>query len=404
MSEYLKRLHEQRTKAWEQAKALLDAADEAKRDLSADEDAQWRTINDDMAAIDRRMEDIIAGEKRNAMVEESMREMDSRPVDRGKVGGTEVGEQLRSMLRGELRTVTVAPDVAFRDLTKGTQASGGATIKTSFYSQLMTHMIDMSAILSAGPTVFETTSGENFEVPVTTSFSSAALTAENVAMTESDPAFAKRTLGAYKYMTGLQAPRELVDDTSVDLEGFIAQQCGWAVGNAFGTHLVTGTGSSQPAGIVTGASTGVTGGTAVSGAFTTDNLLDLFYSVIAPYRASKSAAWIMRDATVAALRKLKDTTGQYLWQPSLQVGAPDVFNGKPVFTDPNVAAIGLSAKSVIFGDISRYFVRLAGGVRFERSTDFAFNTDQITYKAVIRGDGVLADQTGAVKVFVGGAS
>jgi HK97 family phage major capsid protein len=112
----------------------------------------------------------------------------------------------------------------------------------------------------------------------------------------------------------------------------------------------------------------------------------------------------MRDATLASVRKLKDSQNQYLWQPGLQVGAPDVLLGKPVYTDPNVAAVATSAKSVIFGDISAYYVRIAGGVRFERSDDFAFQNDLVTFRAIVRGDGILADQTGAVKVFVGGAS
>jgi HK97 family phage major capsid protein len=142
----------------------------------------------------------------------------------------------------------------------------------------------------------------------------------------------------------------------------------------------------------------------VVGAFTADNLIDLYYSVIAPYRNSTSCGWLMRDATLGSARKLKDSQGQYLWQPSIQVGAPDMLLGKPVHTDPNVAAIALNAKSVAFGDISQYFVRMAGGVRFERSDDYAFNSDLVTFRAIIRADGLLVDQTGAVKLFAGGAS
>ena len=239
---------------------------------------------------------------------------------------------------------------------------------------------------------------------MTTAHSTAALTTEGSNISESDPAFAKRSLGAYKYGVIVQVSRELLDDTSVDLEGYIAMQTGRACGNALGAHLVTGTGTSQPSGIVTGASVGVTGGAGVTGAFTADNLIDLMFSVIAPYRNSASCAWMMKDSTLAAVRKLKDTTNQYLWQPSIQVGVPDTLLGKPVYTDPNVAAPALSAKSLVFGDIAAYFVRLAGGVRFERSDEFAFNADLVTFKAVVRGDGILADQQGAVKVFQGNAA
>ena len=83
---------------------------------------------------------------------------------------------------------------------------------------------------------------------------------------------------------------------------------------------------------------------------------------------------------------------------------PDTLLGKPVVTDPNVAAVALSAKSVAFGDFSAYFVRQVNGVRFERSDDYAFNTDLVTFRALLRGDGLTVDQTGAIKVFTGNAA
>jgi HK97 family phage major capsid protein len=278
-------------------------------------------------------------------------------------------------------------------------------VPTSFFGQVWEHMIESSAILQAGATVINTASGENLEIPVTTAHSSGALISEAGTLTESDPAFAKRTLGAYKYGLSIQVSSELVADTGFDLLGYLARQAGRAVGNALGADLVTGNASSKPSGIVQTATTGVTGATTgASGTFTADELIDLYYSVIAPYRASTSCAWMMKDATLARVRKLKDSQNQYLWQPGLQVGAPDLLLGKTVYTDPNVAAVATSAKSVIFGDISAYHVRIAGGVRFERSDDFAFQSDLVTFRAIVRGDGILADQTGAVKVYVGASS
>jgi HK97 family phage major capsid protein len=73
-------------------------------------------------------------------------------------------------------------------------------------------------------------------------------------------------------------------------------------------------------------------------------------------------------------------------------------------TDPNIAAVGLSAKSVVFGDLAAYFVRVVNGVRFEQSLDYAFNADLVTFRCIIRADGILVDQTGAVKHFIGGAT
>jgi HK97 family phage major capsid protein len=265
-------------------------------------------------------------------------------------------------------------------------------------------MIEMSGVMSASPTVLRTTSGENLQVPKTTAHGTAAITAENAAISASDSTFGQVTLGAYKYGRLVQVSRELVEDTAVDLLGYLARDCGRSLGNAFGAHAVTGTGSSQPSGVVTGSTVGVTGAASVVGAFSADNLIDLFYSVIAPYRSSPSCSWLMRDATVASVRKLKDTTNQYLWQPSMQVGSPETLLGKALYTDPNVAAVALSAKSVVFGDMSSYFVRMVNGVRFERSDDYAFNTDLVTFRAILRADGALVDTTGAVKHFIGNAA
>jgi HK97 family phage major capsid protein len=400
MSEMAKRLLEQRANTWEQAKALIDGAVAEKRELTAEEEASYARMTADLDSLRSRADKFAADEQAAADVEASLRSVAAQRAER-EVPAEE--SELRSFLRGEKREFVARPNVQeMRDLSKGTATAGGNTVPTSFYGQLWAHLIETAAIVNYA-TVIRTESGENLEFPTTTAHSSGALTAENAAIAESDPAFAKRTLGAYKYATIIQAPRDLIDDTGVDLEGYLSLQAGRAVGNALGAHLVTGTGSSQPTGIMTSTTLGKTGGAGVAGAFTADDLIDLYYSVIAPYRNSGSAAWLMRDATLATVRKLKGSDNNYLWVPGL-AGAPDTILGKPVATDPNVAAVALSARSVAFGDMSAYYVRLAGGIRFERSDDFAFNTDQATFRCIVRGDGVLLDQTGAVKHFIGNAA
>lgn len=405
MSDFVKRLQERRNNVWEQAKGLLDAAESEKRDLTAEEEQTYQRLNADLDAIDARAKDMADAEQRTKDADEAFRALLAKPETQERKG-TEGDSELRRWARGEMRGFDVAApaSVSFRDLTKGTATAGGNTVPTTFYGQLMAHLIEVSGLMMAGPTVLNTASGETIEMPVTTAHSTATLTPEATALTESDPAFAKRSLGAYKYGVLLQISSELLSDTGVDLEGYLSMQAGRALGNSFGADAVTGNGSSKPTGVMATATTGKTGATGAVGAFTADDLIDLYYSVISPYRNSTSCGWLMRDATLGAARKLKDLQGQYLWQPSIQVGAPDTLLGKPVHTDPNVAAVALSAKSVAFGDFSQYFVRMAGGVRFERSDDYAFNSDLVTYRAIIRADGLLIDQTGAVKAFAGGAS
>lgn len=402
----IKKLLEQRANIWDGMTALVDKAIDEKRELTAEEHTQYQTRNADLDRLDEQVRSLTDAEKRAKDAADSLAEIRGREQKPGSPGAeTEVGKRLRAFLSGETRSFELkATSEELRTLSKLTAGAGANTVQTSFYGRLLQHLIEVAGIMQLGPTVLNTDTGEQILVPKTTGHSTGSLVAEAGTISASDPAFGQLPLDAYKYATLFQISSELLNDTSVDLEGYLSMQAGRAVGNAFGTHAITGTGTNQPNGVITAASTGVTGSASVAGAFTADNLIDLFYSVIAPYRNSPSAGWLMRDATVAAVRKLKDTSGQYLWQPSLQVGNPDTFLGKPIATDPNVAAVALSAKSVAFGDFSRYFVRMVNGVRFERSDDFAFNTDLSTYRCIIRADGDLTDVTGAVKVFVGNAA
>lgn len=423
MSDMVKRLRERRQQVWEQAKALADKAADENRAFDASEQGEWDAHNDELDKLDQRIKSAIDTEQRAKDADEAFNRLAGKPAELRGNGGApddQATSELRSFLRGEPgspRVYVVKPDgnqpLELRTLSKLTTGAGGNLVPVTFYNRLMAHMIEVSGVLQSGATVLNTSGGEQIQVPKTTAHSSAALTAEAAQITASDPAFSQAPLGAYKYATLIQVSRELLDDAGVDLEGYLAMQAGRALGNALGADLITGNGSSKPTGILQSTTLGVTGPTGQGGGFGptsatvnqgADMMIDLFYSVIAPYRNSRSAAWLVKDSTMAVLRKIKDTTGNYLFQPALTLGAPDMFNGKPIYTDPFMPAIATSGKAVVFGDMSQYFVRLAGGLRFERSDDFAFQNDLVTFRAIIRGDGILVDQTGALKHYVGAAT
>jgi HK97 family phage major capsid protein len=410
VSDHIQTLIERRANVWAGMEALLESASTEDRDFTGEEQGQWEKRNADLDALDGRIKQLKSIQDRNADIEASIRKVTSQaPAPEAPAAGSK-GADLRKLFNGEMRGgLNVTPDRPmgtdeFRALSKLSNGAGNYTVPTSFYDRLVEHMIYSSAVLQAGPTILNTTSGEPLQIPKTATFSSGAIVTEGGTIPTSEPTFGQVTLGAYKYGLLLQISHELVNDTAVDLEGFIARQSGRALGNAFGQHLVVGTGTAQPSGILQTATTGVTGGTGVAGAPTYANLVDLFYSVIAPYRNSPSAGWLVTDSTMGTLRKLVDGQQRPIFEPSLQAGTPDTLFNKHIYTDPYVPATGLGAKSVIFGDMSAYFVRLVEGVRLEMSSDFAFNTDLLTYRALLRGDGTLVDQTGAIKVFVGGAS
>jgi HK97 family phage major capsid protein len=416
VSDVVKRLRDRRANVWEQAKELADRAAEENRSFSAEEQGSWDAHNEELDKLDARIKSAMDTEQRAKDADAAFDRLQGKPVTRTTSGGSNettsggentVSTELREFAMGKRgHSFEIKPEspVDFRALSKLSAAAGANTVPTSFYDRIIAHLIETAAIMQAGPTVLQTGSGESIQVPKTTGHSSAAIVTEGGTIAASDPAFGQITLGAFKYGLLIQVSRELITDTGADLEGYLAMQAGRALGNAFGAHAITGTGTGQPRGVVTDATLGVTGGTGVAGAPTADNLVDLFYSVIAPYRNSPAARWILKDSSVATVRKIKDTTGQYIWAPGLVSGGEDTILGKPVLTDPGVAATGLSAKSILFGDMSQYFVRMVNGIRFERSDDFAFNTDLVTFRALMRADGALVDLTGAVKYFAGGAT
>jgi HK97 family phage major capsid protein len=417
MSEVVKRLRERREAVLTQVRDIADRAASENRNLNKDEQSDWDSLNAELDALDTRARAVIAGEQRAKDIEESYSKLNGQAPVRGAQtqGDSEEVTALRGMLTGRAgapRTIEVRPQERMtarklqelRTLSKLTAAAGNNTVPTTFYDQLIAHLIETSSVLRAGVTILNTDSGETIQVPKTTGHSTAAIVAEAASIGVSDPAFGQASLGSYKYGVLVQVSRELVDDTGVDLEGYLAMETGRALGNAFGADLITGNGTAKPRGILADTTLGVTTGTGVAGVPSADNVLDLYYSVIAPYRNSPNAAYLMKDTTLAALRKVKDTTGQYLWQPSLQAGEPDRFGGVPVLTDPFMPATAVTAKSVVFGDFSRYFVRLVGGIRFERSDEYAFGNDLITFRALLRGDGALMDTTGALKHIVGAAT
>lgn len=400
-------LLEQRRKLEEQFRGILERAETEKRELTGEEQGQLDKISDDMGALKKRSDQLVQFEEDRKAMDESLRDTGHQGHEHRGGDKGDITAQFRSLYNREVGALDFTPAKSLeqvRALSKGTATAGGNTVPTDFVTRLYEHLIETATLLQAGATTFNTTSGENIEMPITTSHGTAALVAESGTIPQSDPAFGKRTLGAFKYGVLILAPSELLTDTAVDLEGYLARQAGRAVGNALGAHLVTGTGTAQPAGLMNSTTLGVTTGTGVAGVPTFDNMIDLLYSVIGPYRNSPNAAWLIKDTTAGALRKLKDSSGRYLWEPSLTAGAPDRILGYPVLTDPNVAATGVNNKSVAFGDLSTYYVRLVNSVRFERSDDFKFDTDQVAFRCLIRGDGLLLDQSGAVKHIVGAAT
>lgn len=387
MSEFIKAQHELRANLTEQIRDVIEGAEAEGRGLDAAELEKIDRIEADIRKADETIAVATRNEERK--VEASVAAKGFIPTVSEERSASDV---FRALANGEERNYEFSKRAALVPSTN--------TVPKSFYDQVF----DVARL--AGPMletseVISTTSGEDLTIPTLVAYSTAALTAAGSAISASEPTYSAITLGAYKYGFLIQAANELVTDAGFDLASHLANQAGNAIGYAVNAALTTGSGSSQPNGIATAAGSGVTGGTGVDGGFTADNLIDLAYSVDGAVRRLPGAGFMANGASIGAMRKLKDTAGNYLYQ--VGVGYPDTFAGFRVVENPHVADIATEAKSVLFGDLNSYKVRVAGGIQVASSTDYAFNTDLTTWRFLIRLDGDLT-HAAHVKYFAGAAS
>jgi HK97 family phage major capsid protein len=401
-AEFAKFLREKRANVREQQKELLDLAISEKRDLTTEEQSSFEKMEEDIVGLGasvRKLEESLAEDR---AIAETFARLDEKPATGPDARASQRTEELRNFLKGNGQR---GYDIPVELRADQTTTTGAGTIPAGFYGQLWEYMIETSSVLQLNPQILRTNTGETIKLPRATAHSAAGAVTEGQAISASDPTLGSvdSTVTKEGYLT--QFTRELLDDTGVDLEGYLARSAGRALGNAVGAAAVTAAIAAATAGVTAGNGIGaVTSyGTQSTEGEGFDFLIDLYYSVIAPYRNSSSCGWLLSDIGASKVRKLKSADGVYAWQPSVIVGQPDLVLGKPVVTDTNVADPAAGAKSILFGDWSSLVVRIAGGFRFERSDDFAFDADMTTFRALTR-HGTVSVDANALKSFVHAAS
>ena len=369
----------------EQIREVTDYAESEKRGLLGEEVQKINRIEDEIRSAEEAVKTAERAEARLSAAADAARGFQPAAESRSDA------DILRAIARGEVRG---------HEFEKRTLVPSDNTVPKSFYDEvfsvarLVGPMLDVSQVIS-------TSTGENLTIPTLTAYSTATIKAAGSAIAESEPVFSSITLGAFKYSFLVPVANELLNDAGFDISALIAEQAGNSIGYAVNSALTTGTGTVQPTGVVTAAGSGVTGGTGVAGAFTADNLIDLAYSLDGAARRLPGVGYMAATASVGAMRKLKDGAGNYLYQ--VGVGQPDSFAGFPIYENPAMAAVATSAKSVVFGHLPSYKVRMAGGLQIAQSTDYAFNQDITTFRVLMRVDGNLT-HAGHVKYFAGAAS
>lgn len=373
-------LRDQRAKLVHDWRQILDKAQAEQRALSVDERAQIEKIESDIdglkATIDAR-EKLEAQER--AFVPESQRA--TTPVQHAAAPAT----AYRQAFWSSMRTGSISPEV--RDHKVGTDSLGGYLVPDEFRRELITALNEENVMRGLG-TVFTTQSGI-MSIPVNSAHGAASWKAEEAAYATSDETFSEVQLRAYKATALIKVSEEMLHDSAFPIESFLATEFGRRLGKLEEEAFVVGTGSNQPTGVVGGSTLGTTA--TATNAITVDEITDLYYAIGRAYR--NRSAWLMKDSTVKALRKLKtgvsgDNT--YLWQAGLRDGEPDTLLGRPVYVSEFMPAIATGEKAILFGDFSYYYIGDRDQMSMQRLAELYAANGQVGFRQFKRTDGKLA--------------
>lgn len=378
-------LREKRANLWNETKAFLDSHRGEDGMVSAEDNATYEKMEADVVALGKEIERL----ERQAAIDREMDQPTSSPLLSKPVAATtpkpvrasdEYKKAFWNQMRGrssyEVRNA----------LQVGELSEGGYTVPDEFDRQLIEGLEDEN-IMRGLVHIIRTGSGEH-KIPIVASHGTGSWVEEEQQIPESDDSFNQVTLTAHKFATMIRISRELLNDSAFDLASYISHEFVRRAGAAEEQAILTGDGSHKPIGLLhdtLGAEVGIT--TASATAITADELIDMQHSLKSGYR--RKACWIMNDATISAIRKLKDGQGQYIWQPGIKEGAPDMLFNQRVLMSNYMPLIATGNKVILYGDFSYYWLAEREGRTLERLNELFAVTDQVGFKMTERLDGRL---------------
>lgn len=379
-------LREKRAKAWEAAKAFLDSKRGGDGLLSAEDTATYEKMEQEVVDLGKEIERL----ERQAAIDAELNKPVSEPIT-NKPNNNPDGEEKKGRATDRYKKTfwNAMRRKNFYDvenaLQVGTDSEGGYLVPDEFEHTLVEALEEENFFRSIA-TVIQTSSGDR-KIPVVATKGTASWIDEEGAYPESDDSFGQVSIGAYKVATMLKVSDELLNDSVFDLEAYISKEFGRRIGAKEEEAFFTGDGKGKPTGIFNVAGGASDGVTTAAANITFDDVMDLFYAVKSPYR--KKAVWVLNDTTVKALRKLKDNNGNYIWQPSVQAGQPDMILNRPYHTSAYVPEVAAGAKVMAFGDFSYYWIADRQGRSFKRLNELFAANGQVGFLASQRVDGKL---------------
>ena len=380
-------LKEKRAKAWEAAKAFLDSKQGSNGLMSVEDAATYDKMEAEVVDLGKEIDRL----ERQAVIDAELAKATSTPItnkpNTQPGGETKTGRATDEYKRAFWNSMRNKNSYEIQNaLSIGTDSEGGYLVPDEYEKKLVEALEDEVFFRSLA-TVIKTSSGDR-KIPIVTSKGEAAWIDEGGQFPESDDSFGQTSIGAHKLATMIKVSEELLNDSAFDLEAYFRTEFARRIGNKEEEAFLTGDGSSKPTGIFNatgGGQLGVTAGSAT--AITADELIDLFYSLNSAYR--KNAVWLLNDSTMKNIRKLKDSNGQYLWQPALHEGGFDTLLGKRIYTSPYAPELAAGQKTVAFGDFNYYWIGDRLGITFKRLNERFAETGQIGFIASKRLDGKL---------------
>ncbi len=381
----IQELREKRAKAWDTARDFLDSKRNADGLLSEDDSKTYDAMEKQIVDLGKEIQRL----ERQAEIEAEFNKPTSEPIlgkpvnpEKPEKTGT-ASDTYKNAFWNSIRSRNWV-DIR-NDLQAGMDSEGGYLVPDEFEKKLIESLTEEN-IFRQLATVIKTSSGDR-KIPIVTSKGEAVWIDEEKAYTLSDDVFGQASLSAYKVGTAIKVSEELLNDSAFDLSAYITKEFARRVGAKEEEAFFVGDGNGKPTGIFAASGGAENGATTSTANITFDDMMELFYSLKSPYR--KKASWVLNDSTVKALRKLKDSNGNYIWSPSVSAGIPDTIMNRPYYTSSYVPESTVGSKAIAFGDFSYYWVADRKGFTFKRLNEVFAMNGQIGFIASKRVDGRL---------------
>lgn len=379
-------MRQKRADLWDAAKAFLDAHTSEDGTMSAEDTTTYEKMEADVIAMGKNIERL----ERKAAIDRELDAPTSEPL-MGRPRQLDIdprqGRASDKYKKAFWNSLRGQHSYEIRNALQVGELSEGGYLAPDEYEHQLIEALQEENIMRGLVHVITTSSGDR-KIPIVASKGEASWIEEEAEIPESDDSFGMITLSAHKVGCMIRISEELLHDSAFDLPSYIVREFARRVGAAEEKAILTGDGSHKPFGLLHATNGAQLGGTAASAtALVSDELLDLQHSLKTGYR--RRAFWVMNDATVKAIRKLKDSTGQYLWSPGLLAGQPDTLLNQKVLTSNYMPLPTAGNKAILYGDFSNYWLADREGRSINRLNELYAKNDQVGFKVTQRVDGRL---------------